>query len=63
MDAECGRILDASYSVLSLEGTHAMFNSFCSISYMKPFMVHARRGTEGGGGSPCPTASANKTSQ
>lgn len=40
-----------------------MLNSFCSISYMKPFAVHARRGAEGGGGSPCPTASANKTSQ
>ena len=61
--AECGRILDASYGVLSLEGIHAMLDSFCSISYMKPFTVHARRGAEGGGGSPCPTARANKTSQ
>lgn len=45
VDAECGRILDARHSMLSLEGTHAMHDSFCSISYMKPFAVHARRGT------------------
>jgi len=30
---------------------------------MKPFTVHARTGAEGGEGSPCPPASANKTSQ
>lgn len=43
MDAERGRILDANPSVLSLEGTHALFNSFCSICHVKPFPVHAHR--------------------
>lgn len=55
VDAECGDILDASPSVLSLEGTHAMLNSFCSISSVKPFPMHACRGADGGGRSPCPT--------
>lgn len=63
MDAECGRILDASPSMLSLEGTHAMLNFFCSISSVKPFPVHAHRDADRGGGSLCPTASANKNSQ
>lgn len=38
-----GRILDANPSVLSLEGAHALLDSFCSICHVKPFPVHAHR--------------------
>lgn len=43
MDAERGRILGANPSMLSLEGAHALLNSFCSICHVKPFPVRAPR--------------------